>query len=69
MAKYSGKLGTTDKQLAIAAKFPPWADIKLRAMSSTSDYVRKAVIGQMFRDGLLSDEEVQQAIALGLLEG
>jgi len=65
--KYSGKLGTTDKQTPIAAKFPPFLDCKLREMKDRSNFIRKAVTAKMREDGLLNDEEIEQAIALGLL--
>jgi len=65
--KFDGDLGTTTYQSPISAKFPPFADKKLREMADRSNYLRRAVIRQLKEDGLLTEEEIQQAIALGLL--
>lgn len=65
--KFTGTLGTTTYQQPISTKYPPFMDAKLREMVDRSEYIRKAVTAKMREDGLLNDEEIEQAIALGLL--
>ena len=48
-------LGTTKRQRAIAAKFPPEIDAILRSMPCISNYVREAVVEKLINDGLLPD--------------
>jgi len=66
--KYTGEMGTTTNQPPLCAKFPVWAHEKLTQLEDRSGYIRKAVVEQMRRDSLLSEEDIRQAIALGLLE-
>ena len=52
--KFKGKgLGTTDKQSPVSVKLPPEIDAAVRSLPNRSEYLRKAIVAQLERDGLL----------------
>ncbi len=61
-------LGTSNKTSPICIKFPPFMDSKLREMGDKSEYIRRAVAVSLQADGLLTNEEIEKAILIGLIE-
>jgi hypothetical protein len=54
---FKGKgLGTSDKQIPVSVKLPPEIDEIVKLLPNRSDYLRKAIVAQLERDGLLNLE-------------
>jgi hypothetical protein len=61
-------VGSKHKQPVISCIYPIKVDAILRTIENRSAYIRKAVIKQMYQDGLLDEQLVEELRANGLLD-
>ena len=55
--KFKGKgLGTKGRQQPVGAVLPPKYDVIVRSIPNRSEWIRKAIIEKLERDGMLEQE-------------